>query len=216
MTAARRLEEPSDPAWEAFGRSLAEAELSIRRGTPEQAARLSYGYRSGRFSLEEMTARIEATRAADRIPKTSDAPIALGDPRLPERFWRKVAVDPTTGCWLWTASLTKPGYGQWYPTGQRPTTAHREAYRVLVGEIPAGLQLDHLCRNRACCNPAHLEPVTNRENSLRSPHRRLKTHCDQGHEYTPENTRWKNNGGPYPTRGCRACHNAPKKRKATA
>lgn len=110
---------------------------------------------------------------------------------MEERLWSK--IDRTGGpdaCWLWTASSSK-GYGRLYVEG-RFRVSHRIVYELLVGPIPAGLQIDHLCRNHSCNNPAHLEPVTPRENTLRSPlgagGRARRTHCPQGHEYTPENT----------------------------
>jgi hypothetical protein len=125
-----------------------------------------------------------------------------------DRFWPKVQKTPG-GCWLWTASLCKgTGYGQFREGGRgsRMRTAHRVAYELLVGPVPAGLQLDHLCRVRRCVNPAHLEPVTNRENQLRGagfPARNAaKTHCAHGHEYTPENTYLHPSTG---HRRCRAC-----------
>lgn len=122
---------------------------------------------------------------------------------LPDSFMSKVRK--TDGCWLWIAGTTK-GYGAAYINGrQRP--AHRVVYEALVGEIPLGLDLDHLCRNRQCVNPAHLEPVTRRENLLRSPitltsKKAAQTQCVRGHDFTPENTRIAANG----TRHCKACH----------
>lgn len=110
-------------------------------------------------------------------------------------------------CWLWDMSCTTGGYGQLFYRG-RNSYSHRVAYELLKGPIPEGLQLDHLCRNRSCCNPAHLEPVTSRENSLRGmcyEILRAKTHCKHGHEFTPENTRRHKNGG---GRYCRICSNA--------
>ncbi|MDX3520753.1 HNH endonuclease signature motif containing protein [Streptomyces scabiei] len=106
-----------------------------------------------------------------------------------ERFWSK--VDRTDGCWLWEASKTGTGYGRFSLNGQM-VLAHRFAYELQRGEIPAGLHVDHLCRVRHCVNPAHLEPVTCRENLMRgdTPAARnaSKTHCVKGHEYTPQNT----------------------------
>ena len=109
-----------------------------------------------------------------------------------ERFWEKVKKSDT--CWLWVGNLNEAGYGYFHlapPRGRR-VKAHRYAYEALAGPIPDGLQLDHLCRVRNCVNPAHLEPVTVRENTRRgmSPAAKhgAKTHCVHGHEFTPENT----------------------------
>lgn len=129
---------------------------------------------------------------------------SVGDPRLPERFWSKVQTDDS-GCWLWTASLTNGGYGQYYPAKNEPRRAHRIAYEVLVGPIPVGLVIDHLCRIRRCCNPAHLEPVTHRENTLRGESfvaaYSTTTHCPQGHPYSGTNLRIRPSG----RRSCREC-----------
>ena len=114
-----------------------------------------------------------------------------------ERFWSK--VEKTDTCWLWTASLQSTGYGQ-ISVDRRPRLAHRVAYEMLVGPIPAGLELDHLCRNRACVNPDHLEPVTHKVNMLRSPHVGV-THCKKGHEFTSASTYTRPNG----LRLCRIC-----------
>lgn len=88
------------------------------------------------------------------------------------------------GCWLWIGAKSRNGYGS---TSTGP--AHRASYETFVGPIPPGLQIDHLCRTPSCIRPSHLEPVTQRENAARSiPHNRTKTHCKQGHAYSPENT----------------------------
>lgn len=87
------------------------------------------------------------------------------DPRLPARFWNK--VQPlANGCWEWVAARTRDGYGRYWVNPSH-VLAHRWAYEKLTGPIPTGLESDHLCRNRACVNPAHIEPVTRRENLLR-------------------------------------------------
>ncbi|WP_420886671.1 HNH endonuclease signature motif containing protein [Brachybacterium muris] len=132
-------------------------------------------------------------------------PTLLGDERLPVRFWEKVSLIES-GCWEWTASLTAGGYGQYYPRKDQPRRAHRVAYEALVGAVPSGLQLDHLCRNRACCNPSHVEPVTSRENTMRGENFAAKhaaaTHCPHGHPYSGDNLRIR----PCGRRACRACH----------
>jgi len=130
----------------------------------------------------------------------------LGDDRLPPRFWQKVRE--VGDCWEWVAGKTHDGYGRFHWQG-KSRGAHRVAYWELVAPIPDGLTIDHLCRNRCCVNPDHLEPVTNRENLLRGETfqgvNSRKTHCPVGHEYTPENTRLKRRGQ-WVERHCRACN----------
>lgn len=116
-----------------------------------------------------------------------------------ERFWRFVDKRPD-GCWIWTGHINDTGYGSFGPGGGRTMSSHRFAYRMLVGEIPDGFHhLDHLCRNRACCNPAHLEPVTASENVRRGIDHRG---CINGHPWTPENTYVRKDRG---HRQCRQC-----------
>ncbi len=86
--------------------------------------------------------------------------------QLPEHVARNIRVDDETGCWLWTASLSRDGYG-WSSLKHKTYQAHRLVYTLLVGAPPEGLHLDHLCRVRHCVNPSHLEPVTPRENLVR-------------------------------------------------
>lgn len=120
-----------------------------------------------------------------------------------ERFWAKVLKTAT--CWLWQAHIMTNGYGLFSPTHERPVLAHRFAYQEMKGSIPDGLQLDHLCRNRACVNPAHLEAVSARVNVLRGEGRcavnAAKTHCPHGHPYDLFNTYVK----PNQQRVCLAC-----------
>ncbi|MFF4489471.1 HNH endonuclease signature motif containing protein [Streptomyces sp. NPDC001544] len=137
-----------------------------------------------------------------------------------ERFWSK--VEKTATCWLWTAYKNANGYGRFNSGGRhgRIVFAHRWAYEQRFGAIPEGLALDHLCRVRHCVNPEHLEPVTSRTNTMRgetiAARHATKTHCDNGHEYTPENTRISTGG----RRCCRACvrefNRARRARKAAA
>jgi hypothetical protein len=132
---------------------------------------------------------------------------------LKERFDAKWKLDTRSGCWVWQAASKGHGYGAiWVTSGTgvgQQMLAHRVGYELYIGPVPDGMQLDHRCRNRACVNPAHLEPVTCEQNLKRSPRtwatrNTAKTHCPQGHEYTLDNTRLDQNGGRY----CRACARA--------
>ncbi len=115
-------------------------------------------------------------------------------------------VNKTSTCWLWTGALGAGGYGKF--TSRKVThLAHRFLYEKIVCKVPSGLQLDHLCRVRNCCNPDHLEPVTPRINTLRGmtlqAENAAKTNCPYGHEFTEENTYVDTRG----SRRCRTCRN---------
>jgi hypothetical protein len=117
-----------------------------------------------------------------------------------ERFEELAERVPFSECWVWTGHIDRrTGYG----TLCRQLV-HRFSYELFVGPIPAGLYIDHLCRNKWCVNPKHLEPVTCAENFRR--YFATITHCPQGHEYDEENTLrlYAGNG----MRGCRACSRA--------
>lgn len=120
------------------------------------------------------------------------------------RFARKMVRRPD-GCWIWTGATNDGGYGQ-LRADDRVQYAHRLAYETFVGPIPDGLQIDHLCRTRLCVNPAHLEPVTQRENILRgeSPQalRSRATHCIAGHPLSGGNLYIRPDGK---GRHCRTC-----------
>lgn len=121
-------------------------------------------------------------------------------------------------CWIWEAGKFR-GYGCFYSSiAKKQQRAHRVAYEMFVGPIPEGLHLDHLCRNRGCVNPAHLEPVTNRENVLRgvgpTAVNAKKTHCPRGHALEGDNIYWRPTG-----RRCKQCvreHNRENFQRAQA
>jgi hypothetical protein len=129
---------------------------------------------------------------------------------LAERFKNLLEADPATGCVNFTGCINALGYGQIGSGGKRGAWvyAHRLGYELAKGPIPDGLVIDHLCRNRRCCNPDHLEVVTRGENVLRgmgaSVRNAGKTHCPQGHPYDAGNTKhWMQDGRP--VRRCIAC-----------
>lgn len=130
-------------------------------------------------------------------------------PRIPESFEKYVFPVTESGCWIWMGYLSEGGYGRYCPEWKTsPLYAHRVSYEIFKGPIPTWMCLDHLCRVRCCCNPDHLEVVTQAENVLRGnagANHRNKTHCKHGHEFSPENTaiRTKPNGAVF--RVCRMC-----------
>jgi hypothetical protein len=124
------------------------------------------------------------------------------------RRWLDALVVEPSGCLTWGLSLTSAGYGSLLVDG-RTAYAHRFAYESFVGPIPDDQEIDHLCRNRACNNPTHLEAVTRRINQIRgvglSGTNYSKTHCDNGHAFDTANTYIRTDGN-HPGRQCRTCH----------
>ena len=129
---------------------------------------------------------------------------------MPEGIvWERLMAnchETDSGCWEWTASCNSHGYGQ-IMIAKTSMGAHRASYTVAKGPIPEGMQIDHLCRNRKCINPEHLEAVTQQENMRRASE--AQTACRRaGHPYTPENTIITSSGH----RKCRTCYNQHNRR----
>ena len=125
---------------------------------------------------------------------------------LTEKVMSRIDKNDPNGCWIWIGYINEGGYGRVTAWG-KPRLAHRLVYQIEIGTIPEGLVLDHLCRNRKCVNPKHLEPVTSGENTRRGNHKncgirkREQTHCIRGHEFNKENTYLRPDG----RRLCRSC-----------
>lgn len=141
--------------------------------------------------------------------------LARTRPKL-ERFMEKIEVDSATGCWNWLAFCDRWGYGRFKWSSDKGMVAFRAAWLLFRGPVPEGLELDHLCRNARCVNPDHLEPVTTRENILRSDNpaarNARKTHCKHGHPFDEENTYVDRDG----RRSCRACARGRGRQKVAA
>ena len=136
---------------------------------------------------------------------TAEAEMRNPDSSLQRRFWAKVEVGHPAGCWWWTGAKNKKGYAQ-ATVGQHTSGAHRWAWKFLVGEIGVDpetgepLELDHLCKNRLCVNPDHLEPITHHLNVWRSSRYAGHDACPNGHSRI-EHVRFNVNGHQY----CGAC-----------
>jgi hypothetical protein len=125
---------------------------------------------------------------------------------LPPRVLDRIVFDGYSGCWRWCGYRNEKGYGRAEVKGL-PPTVHQITYTLLVGPVPEGLVLDHLCRVRDCSCPRHLEPVTAEENFRRGATgwNGDKTHCPAGHPYDEVNTYWIENSKGSRRRDCRAC-----------
>lgn len=135
-----------------------------------------------------------------------------------EKLKCRIRVHPKTECWIWTGPL-RYGYGSCDFKGIRTHRAHRVFYILFVGPIPDELVIDHLCRNRACVNPAHLEPVTNKENILRglgiTARAARRNRCRYGHKYTSTNIRIATDGSRI-CRICTRCYSAEQRQRERA
>jgi hypothetical protein len=128
---------------------------------------------------------------------------------LPDRIKSKIRVDSESGCWVWTGYLSR-GYGRVHigPDRNGSQLVHRVVYSMLVGEIPAGADMDHLCRRTSCCNPDHLEPVPHRENVLRGVEA-MRLCRNKLHPWIPENLLVQKSG----YRTCRPCRETSYERR---
>jgi hypothetical protein len=135
---------------------------------------------------------------------------------LSQLFWER--VDKSDSCWNWKGSINAGGYGVFTFGGRsgKKLYGHRVSYEIHKGNIPSNLEIDHLCRNRKCVNPDHLEAVTRSINTLRGIGPKLlsqingsKTHCKHGHEFNESNTIYRKNGG----RKCRECSKNRKRKR---
>lgn len=168
-----------------------------RDTSPEFSAR-------GLLASQPLSYRPRAAEMLGKIEMTTRLPRTEIPEKTTARALEMYVPEPNSGCWLWIGSYAKTGYGM-----VNTYLAHRVIYQALVGPIPESTpHLDHLCRVRCCVNPAHLEPVTPKENAIRgvgfAGHHHRATCCPKGHPYDTENTVWRKTDRGL-QRSCRIC-----------
>jgi len=127
--------------------------------------------------------------------------------KILKRFWDK--VETTNSCWNWKGCLNNAGYGMFRVNGKN-YSPHRFSFETFIHKIPENMIIDHLCKNRSCVNPAHLDFVTNQENIRRGKNYQSKqTHCKRGHEFNAINSRLSIDG----KRVCKICRNDNQNKK---
>lgn len=159
--------------------------MSRRLANAERAAIVEL--RGQGLTHDAIAARVGRPRRTVQLVLEAAGLTNLPKPSESERFWSKVGLEGD--CWTWQACLRK-GYGHFRGAGGVLWLAHRYAYEAMVGPIPGGLVLDHLCANPPCVNPEHLDPVPPRINTLRAPAAlaaicAARTECINGHPYKP-------------------------------
>jgi hypothetical protein len=221
----RQIDENGCWLWMGYRTKYGHGTINLTRQWPEMVHRVAYREWAGPIEDGNVIHHLCRSRACfnpDHLEQMSRSDHAkMGKPRyapvehthgyttLKDKLlaFRRVSE---TGCWEWTGPLHKKGYAH-VSADSKCLKVHRVAYEEWVGPIPEGLTIDHLCKNKRCFNPEHLEAVTNAENVKRSagPHRggrnKGKTHCKDGHELTPENT-YVHHAKRGVMRRCKTCH----------